>query len=263
MPYKIPHFNKHAKRPVDTSWQKSSKWYSKIVGDGGHYYHEHVILPSVTKLLQLTPTSRLLDVGCGEGVLARAIPNTVAYTGVDAASSLIRDAKFKDKNKNHEYVCADATFPFLAKKDFTHATIILALQNMAQPGAVLKNISARLVTGGKLVIVLNHPMFRIPRQSGWETQQQNDLQVRWISRYLSPMKIPIEMHPGKGQASGHTWSFHEPLSAYSQHLHSAGFVIETIEEWASDKKSTSRFAKREDRARAEIPLFMCIVAKKA
>jgi ubiquinone/menaquinone biosynthesis C-methylase UbiE len=160
-------------------------------------------------------------------------------------------------------VYADATQKLPVTEKFTHAAIILALQNMEYPGAVLKNISERLEPKGKLVIVLNHPMFRIPRQSGWETQTQNDLQVRWISRYLSPMIIPIEMHPGKGRAGGHTWSFHEPLSHYAKFLHEAGFSIELIEEWASDKKSTSRHAKREDRARAEIPLFMCIVAKKA
>ena len=76
------------------------------------------------------------------------------------------------------------------------------------------------------------------------------------------MKIPINMHPGKGERGGLTWSFHEPLSAYSAHLKNAGFMIETIAEWASDKKSTSREKKREDTARAEIPLFMCIVATK-
>jgi len=38
-------------------------------------------------------------------------------------------------------------------------------------------------------------------------------------------------------------------------------VIEKIEEWASDKDSVGKAAKMENRARAEIPLFMAIQAK--
>jgi hypothetical protein len=39
-------------------------------------------------------------------------------------------------------------------------------------------------------------------------------------------------------------------------------VIEKIEEWVSDKKSTGPMAKMEDRARDEIPMFMAILATK-
>jgi hypothetical protein len=41
-----------------------------------------------------------------------------------------------------------------------------------------------------------------------------------------------------------------------------GFLIERIEEWVSPKKSEGVMAKVEDRARAEFPLFMAMVAKK-
>jgi hypothetical protein len=43
-------------------------------------------------------------------------------------------------------------------------------------------------------------------------------------------------------------------------LHDNGFVIEKIEEWVSDKKSEGGMAAVEDKARAEFPLFMTIVA---
>jgi hypothetical protein len=54
-----------------------------------------------------------------------------------------------------------------------------------------------------------------------------------------------------------------PLTTYVSYLAAAGFVIEKLEEWVSDKKNTpGPHARREDRARAEIPLFMAIVARK-
>jgi hypothetical protein len=76
------------------------------------------------------------------------------------------------------------------------------------------------------------------------------------------MKIPIQMHPGKGQSSSQTLSFHHSLSDYSRWLKEAGFTIDLIEEWCSNKVSEGRAAKMENRSRQEIPLFMAIVARK-
>lgn len=245
-----------------TSWHKSGKWYNKLVGSDGHYYHSHVILPGVLRLLQLDNASSVLDVGCGQGILARQLPKNIYYQGIDLAGSLIKAAQEQDKNPLHHYAVADAAKPFpLAKKDFTRAVIILALQNMEFPDKALKNVGSHLRAGGRMVIVLNHPGFRVPRQSGWGISE-NQQQHRWVMRYMTPLAIPIEMHPGK-RASEQTMSFHLPLSAYSNYLFQAGFMIEKIEEWVSDKKNQpGPHAKREDVARGEIPLFMAIVCKK-
>jgi hypothetical protein len=35
----------------NTSWEKSSKWYNKIVGDEGHYFHQAVIFPNLKKII--------------------------------------------------------------------------------------------------------------------------------------------------------------------------------------------------------------------
>ncbi len=144
---------------------------------------------------------------------------------------------------------------------FTHATIILALQNVAHPEAVLQNAARHLQPGGTLVIVLNHPCFRIPRQTHWGIDAPKKLQYRRIDRYLSPLKIPIQAHPSQKERSATTWSFHRPLSAYSRFLTDAGFSIIQIEEWISDKISTGKAAKMENRARAEFPLFLTFKAR--
>lgn len=160
---------KYFPKKSGTSWEKSSGWYNKLVGKSGHYYHEKVIIPGVIRILGLKKGDSLLDIGCGQGVLARAIPKDTPYLGVDLSYSLIKSAKIEDKIKGHEYLVMDATKPMsLPKKDFSHATIILALQNMENAQMVFKNAAAHLKPGAKLVVVLNHPMFRIPRQSGWD-----------------------------------------------------------------------------------------------
>jgi len=137
----------------------------------------------------------------------------------------------------------------------------LALQNIKKPFGVIRNFSKHLKKDGLLIIVLNHPIFRIPRHSSWGEDLNNKIQYRRIDDYMTPQEIPIVAHPGKKE-SENTWSFHYPLSAYSEMLFDNGFCIEKIEEWISDKKSTGSKAKMEDKARKEFPLFMAIIARK-
>jgi ubiquinone/menaquinone biosynthesis C-methylase UbiE len=246
----------------DTSWQKVSPWYQKIVGDQGHYYHQHVVIPGVIRLLHLNKQSKLVDLGCGQGILARKIPQILSYLGLDASKSLIEFAQNQNKKPEHIFKVQDLTKPInKAEETFTHAAIVLALQNMKDAAIALKNAASLLETNGKLVIVLNHPAFRIPRQSGWSIDEKTKQQQRWVSRYRSPLEIPIAMHPGE-QPSTITWSFHHSLHDYFQMLVAAGFVVTNLEEWYSDKTSVGKASKMENRARSEVPLFLTLVAHK-
>ncbi len=247
----------------ETSWQGVSEWYGKTVGQEGHFYHRSVILPRSLQLLDLKPGSSLLDLACGQGVLARRLPKGVYYTGVDIAPDLIKQAKSLDKDRNHVYLVADASKELpLPKSDFTHAASILALQNVRDPDGVVRNAARHLQVQGKFLVVLNHPCFRIPRQSRWEIDEQNKTEYRRVDRYLSPLKVPIRMSPGQGEKSEVTWTYHLPLSGYSKMLADNGFVIELLEEWASPKSSVGKAARMENRAREEFPLFLAILAKK-
>ncbi len=131
---------------------------------------------------------------------------------------------------------------------------------MEQGAAAIQTAARHLKKKGKLLMVLNHPCFRIPRQSEWGVDAQKKLQYRRINSYLSPQKIPIQTQPGKGEQSATTFSYHHPLSDYSLWLQQANFSIAHLEEWCSDKKSEGSQAKMEDRARKEIPLFLAIIA---
>ncbi len=250
----------------DTSWESSSSWYDKIVGTKGHYYHQQVIIPGILKLLSSEKNTHphLLDLACGQGILARHLPKGMKYLGVDGSTSLIQLAKKYDSNLLHQFIVHDLCQPLsLPQKEFSCATCILALQNIANPASVFKTASTHLKENSLFIIVLNHPCFRIPRQSSWGIDEQKKLQYRRIERYMSELKIPIQTQPGKQEASSQTWSFHHPLSYFSAQLKQAGFVIDQLEEWCSDKKSVGKTATMENRSRQEFPLFMTIVARKA
>ena len=254
-------FNKE-KMGKETSWETSSSWYDKIVGAKGHYYHQQVIIPRLLKLLGDKP-AHLLDLACGQGILSRHVPKTTRYVGVDASASLIKAAKTYSKQEGHTFLVHDLTQPVtLPSNTFTHAVCILALQNIESPLPLLRTAHAHLQPSAPFILVLNHPCFRIPRQSSWGQDPQKKLQYRRIDRYMSPLKIPIQTQPSKQDASEETWSFHHPLSYYTGLLKKSGFAIETIEEWCSDKKSIGKNAAMENRSRQEFPLFLTITARK-
>ena len=246
----------------NTSWSPVAKWYSGIVGEGGHYFHEHVILPRLKSLLDPKSGESVLDVGCGQGVYARTLPHNVDYTGIDVSKELIAEAKKLTKNAKHAYFVADSTKGIpVPSESFDHAVCILAIQNTKNGSLLIENTAKSLKKSGDFVIVMNHPSFRIPRQSSWGKDEAQKLEYRRINRYLSPLEIPINAHPGLSD-SPMTWSYHQPLEYYVKAIKSVGMVITDLEEWTSDKKSVGKVAKGENRARAEFPLFLAIRAVK-
>ena len=253
------------KQPSSSSWEPVEQWYKNSVGEEGHYYHQHVEMPGIIKLLAVNGTTapKILDLACGPGVLSGYLPKSINYTGVDIAPSLVKAARAKDKNAQHQYHVADAMKALPIKEtDFTHIAIVLAIQNMEEPKKAFFNAAKHLIRNGHLVVVMNHPCFRIPRQSSWKVDDQQKVQYRRIDRYSSALNIPIQAHPSKGEQSETTWSYHFPLEAYSQWLFDTGFAIELIEEWHSDKVSVGGAAKMENRSREEIPMFLAIRAIK-
>ena len=128
----------------------------------------------------------------------------------------------------------------------------------------LRHVGRVLKPGGRFVVVLNHPAFRIPGKSSWGADDAAGIQYRRIDGYMSESRAAIDMNPGKSASSASaeknlTYSFHRPLQVYSKSLANAGFAISRIEEWMSHKESEKGPKKAmEDKARKEFPLFMCL-----
>ena len=254
-----------SKKNENSSWESVSGWYDQIVGNKGHYYHEHVILPKMKSIISehCIGCKKILDFACGQGILSKTIPKDWHYLGIDVSSSLIDSAKRTNKNRLHQFQVSDLTRPLTVDQNqFDLCTIVLALQNISDPLAVMKNAWNHLKKEGHFLLILNHPCFRIPRQTSWEIDEEKKIQYRRIDRYMSFLKIPILAHPSQKEQSTQTLSFHRNLSDYTKMLNQSGFVIEFLDEWCSDKKSTGSKARMENRSREEIPMFLAILAKK-
>lgn len=247
----------------ETNWDNVAGWYDRHVSESSDH-HRDIIIPGTLKLLEPKAGEKILDVGCGQGEFCRELAEKGAQVvGVDSSRKLIDIAKKRSARFNIHYRVADAgNLEGMQDGTFDAACSILALQNMEDIAAVSKETARVLKKGGRLVWVLNHPCFRIPRQSGWGFDDKRKLQYRRIDRYMTELKIPIQMHPGAAP-NVHTWTFHRPLSAYFDKLNSYGFNINKLEEWVSQRKSKpGAKAKAENASREEIPLFLAISAVK-
>lgn len=250
---------------TDTSWEASSSWYDKLVGNKGHYYHQQVIIPGVLNILEKEKKAQphIIDLACGQGVLARHLPKGIKYLGIDVSPSLLELAKSYQVKGQHQFFLHNLSHPLsLPFQDFTHATCILAIQNFTHPLTLFRTAASHLRAGSIFIVVMNHPCFRIPRQSSWGIDPERKWQYRRIDRYLTPLRVPIQTHPSKEEQSETSLTFHLPLSQYTQLLKQAGFVIDSMEEWCSDKKSMGKNAMMENKSRLEFPLFLTIIAKK-
>ena len=184
--------------------------------------------------------------------------------GVDCSPSLITRAK-RSRIAGAEFLVADAAdvARHFAPQSMDGAVCLLAIQNMEKMDAVFHATAQVLKIRAPFILVLNHPCFRQPRQSGWGWDDPRKIQYRRLDRYLTSYEMPIFAHPGSAP-NVKTFSYHRPLSAYVHALVAAGFVVDAMEEWVSPKRSDSGpRAKAENAARSEFPLFLALRAQLA
>ena len=240
----------------NTSWDNSAKWYDDLLEKGGTYQSD-LILPNLLRLMNLKSYTKVLDLGCGTGFFARHFLKAGGIvTGVDLGKDLIEVAKARSDKKIQYHVGSADDLRFLADNYFDRIVVVLALQNMEDPTKVLKECKRVLKNDGKILLVLNHPSFRVTKNSSWGWDDGNKIQYRRIDAYLSAARSKIQMHPGD-DPSVHTWTFHRSLQDYFKMFAKNDLAVARLEEWISPRvtQAGSR-AKAENFARKEIPLFL-------
>lgn len=250
-----------------TSWGKVAGWYDQLLEENDDTYQEQVIKPNLLRILSAKSGEEILDLGCGQGFFARELGKLGGkILGVDIAGELIKLAKEK-AGPNEKYLVLSAEhLANIASDRFDAAICVLALQNIKNLSLVISELSRVLKPGGRTVIVLNHPSFRVPTATSWGYDEKENVQYRRIDKYLSEITQQVDMsqgekHPGK---KIFTYSFHRPLQSYFKAFAKAGLAVVRLEEWVSHKTSDTGARKAaEDRARKEIPLFMCLELQKA
>lgn len=268
--------------PKKTSWGAVASWYDELLEESTDSYQKQVLLPNLLRIIDPKKGIKIIDIACGQGYFSRALAQSGAMViGCDISKELIDVAK-KNSTKDIEYFVSSAdNLPFMngesCQVDF--AILILSLQNIENLQGTISECYRILKQNGKLIIVLNHPAFRIPKNSSWQWEEGSkteeiigakkakitDKQYRRIDSYMSDQSFKIDMTPSETDLTKkkYTVSFHRPLQSYFKALSKAGLVVTRLEEWISHKSSqVGPRGAEEDRLRKEIPMFLCIEAKK-
>ncbi len=180
----------------NTSWGNVADWYDDTIKDDNSF-QTHVIAPNLQRLLAIQPGQAVLDVACGSGFFSKYCSEAGArVTGIDIAPELIAIATgLRLKNSTFSVGNVEA-LPTVADKSIDIAFCILALQNIRNVSSVLKEVNRTLKPGGRFLVVLNHPTFRIPKQSSWGWDEATKTEYRRIDGYLTESQIEIDMTPG-------------------------------------------------------------------
>jgi SAM-dependent methyltransferase len=109
--------------------------------------------------LALKPTDRLLDVGCGGGLLLRdALSSGATVTGLDHSEEMVQLAR--ERAPGAEVVSGSAEHLPFASGAFTAAAMSIVLIFLPDPIAVLRECRRVLERGGRLAVYTTSPALR-------------------------------------------------------------------------------------------------------
>jgi SAM-dependent methyltransferase len=202
-------------------WERHAGWWQREFTDGADPEYAEQILPLVAHHLQ--GARRILDVGCGEGQVARRVAGPgIEVVGLDPTPSQISVAR--DRAGGPLYARARADALPCRGAWFDAVVLCLALEHIDAFEAVIDEIARVLEPGGRFLLLLCHPLLQTPG-SGWIDDRILGEHYWRIGAYLRDATIVDEVAPGVEFVF-----IHRPLSRYVHAMGRAGLLIDDMDE---------------------------------
>jgi SAM-dependent methyltransferase len=234
------------------TWEHNARWWQDGFTDGADPEYEEQILPLAAECL--AGASRVVDVGTGEGQVARLASKLGAevVVGVDPTEAQIRVAA--ERGGGPRYLRATAEQLPFADASFDAAIACLVFEHLPEHAPPIAEIARVLAPGGRFVFLLNHPLLQAPN-SGWVIDDDLGEQYWRVGSYL-PVDVSMEE-----LAPGVILPFvHRPLSQYVNAMADAGLVIRRMEEPRPPEGFLAKASEYRDAA--DIPRLLLLLAEK-
>jgi SAM-dependent methyltransferase len=234
-------------------WEINAAWWQDGFTDGADPEYEEQILPLAAA--HLAGFGRVLDMGCGEGQVARlAAKGGAVVTGLDPSWRQLGAAAERAGGPAYVRGLADRLpFPDAA---FDAVVTCLVLEHTDDLDAAVAEVARVLRPGGRFVLFTNHPLFQTPG-SGWIDDQVLDPPEQYwrVGEYL-PESVTYEQVD-----QDVTLPFaHRPLGRYVNALAAAGLYVTHMDEPEPPPGFLSEAT--EYRGAATIPRLLALVTEK-
>ncbi|MCI4347852.1 MAG: class I SAM-dependent methyltransferase [Thermoplasmata archaeon] len=241
-------------------------WYDEKQGDSGDLWHRTLIDPGLfARIGSIPPGTRVLDIGCGNGYIARRLARLGArVVGIDSSPTLIERAQAWEGSEPLEltYHRADAAhLPFLTDGSIDLAIANMSLLDIENASGAIRESARVVVPGGRFVFSISHPCFDVDTRSGWlvEVTVGAPTVYRKVTRYQD-LHSDSYRWPLPDGRSATTVGYHRPLAWYVKQLRAAGFVVVDFEEPAPSSEFVGHRMERE--WIEQVPLHLVIEARR-
>lgn len=164
--------NKNPEQEIIDSWQtNASPWTNAVRADQIESRRLVTNRTIVETLLRYRPQT-VLDIGCGEGWLARKLAaHGMQITGIDVVPALIENAKKLGGGNFFTYSYEQIADDILARR-FDAAVCNFSLLGKESVDMLIQSAPALLTSGGHIFIQTLHPLpagGEMPYEDGWRT----------------------------------------------------------------------------------------------
>jgi SAM-dependent methyltransferase len=206
------------------AWEANAQWWQQGFTDGADPEYEEQMLPMAAA--DLAGARRVLDIGCGEGQIARLATNGGATTVVGVDPTWAQVAEGRKRGGGPHYARAEAARLPFADASFDAVVACLVFEHIEAVDDALAEVGRVLEPGGRFLFFLNHPLLQTPG-SGWiDDQILEPPEQYWrIGPYLDESVMVEEV--AKDVFLPYV---HRPLSRYVNALVASGLAVRHMAE---------------------------------
>ena len=234
----------------DREWELNAHWWRDGFTEGADPEYTEQLIPLLVE--HTGAGSLVVDVGCGEGQVARALASGrgCEVIGVDRSPAQLRTAM--QRGGPPTYALGDAGALPLGSAVADVAVACLLLEHTEDLDAVLGEAARVLRPGGRLLVLINHPIVQTPG-SGWVDDHIVDPPEQYwqLGWYLDTTTTVEEVDPGV-----FITFHHRTLAEYLNCARGHGLVLGHMEEPAPPPGFIAKAPEYTEQARMPRVMFM-------